>query len=124
MGQSFFSHVDIFCLLPTSDSKPSEKGKRRRERGKKKLTIRRQRIRRRPQAVKMIPPLPIRPELPPQIIRTLIIRILKVVLPITRRLPDIHHRAPHALSAPQRCHLSVHQRYLSAGGGVLDYAAA
>lgn len=119
--QGIYVSLHVFSLslsLPPTNlcrsSKPTSE---------EKLTIRRQRIRRRSQTMKMIIPLPIRPKLPPQIIITLILRILKVVFPVTRRLPDIHDGVWDSLLGGEVGHFAVHQGDLAVVR-VLDYAAA
>jgi hypothetical protein len=72
----------------------------------------------------MIATLPIGAKLAAQIIGALALGILKVVFAVTRGLPDIHHGAGHARPARQRGDPAVHQRHLTARGGVLDDTAA
>ena len=85
--------------------------------------IRRQRIRRRLEAIKPILPIFIRAEFPAQVVISLIIRVLEVVLPVRRRLPYIHHRAGDSHARREVGHAPVHQRYL-ARVRVLDYGGA
>lgn len=83
-------------------------------------TIIRHRIRRRPQTIKVIPPLPIRPKLAPQITIILLL-ILLLIQSIRRRLPNIHPCIRKRLFGLQIRDDAVHVCYFSIIHGILDY---
>jgi hypothetical protein len=65
----------------------------------------------------------IRPELPPQVIVALVLRVLEVVLAVRRRLPDVDDDARDALPGDEVGDGAVHERDVALVRG-LDYAAA
>jgi hypothetical protein len=86
--------------------------------------IRRERIRRRLQTIKMILPLLIRSKLAPQIIIALVLRVLEIILPIRRGLPDIEDGIGDSLSCDEIRDGSVHARHQPVRRHVLDDAGA
>jgi hypothetical protein len=65
----------------------------------------------------------ISPELPPEIIVGLIFRVLEVVFPIRRRLPDVNYNAWDAFLGDEVGDGAVHEGDMALMR-VLDYAAA
>ena len=72
----------------------------------------------------MIIAIRIRSELPSQVIRGLVLRVLEIVFPVRGSLPDVNDCVGDSLAGQEIGHLAVHECGMSAGRGVLDDRAA
>lgn len=83
----------------------------------------RNRIRRRPQTIKVISPLVIRPKLAPQV-KFHLVGILLLVKPIRRSLPHFDCGAGERLLRREVDHAAVHEYHFAVGGLGDDYVGA
>lgn len=63
-------------------------------------------------------------ELAPQVIGLLVLRVLKIVLSVGTRLPDVDDSTGNALLCVEILHNTVHERSLAIGVGVADDGVA
>lgn len=87
-------------------------------------SISRQRIRRRLQNIKVVFAIRIRSELPTQVVISLVFWVLEIVFSVRGRLPDIDDGVGDSLAGEQVGDLTVHERGVAVGCGVLNDGAA